>query len=242
VASNRRARLITAPNKKDTMDAYEIVNERIIGMLEKGTVPWRCPWDRAEAGIPRNFTRTKPYRGINTFLLYLSGNLKGYRSPFWLTYKQASELGGRVMQGEKSEIVVFFKPSEIENKETGDKETIPLLPIAACSNFSNAQGRENGSGVNSTVEQLTMLMVHVGARESSKNRFYPPSQKATGVKPWMNARWVPAVALAKVGALRPSPSEVGYGRRRSERSALQSVWRGVTAVRPWGSTWSTREF
>jgi len=24
----------------------------------------------------------------------------------------------------------------------------------------------------------------------------PPSQKATGVNPWMNARWVPSVALA----------------------------------------------
>jgi L-tartrate/succinate antiporter len=34
---------------------------------------------------------------------------------------------------------------------------------------------------------------------------YPPSQKATGVNPWMNARWVPAVALAKVGALRRVP-------------------------------------
>jgi hypothetical protein len=35
--------------------------------------------------------------------------------------------------------------------------------------------------------------------------FYPPSQKATGVNPWMNARWVPTVALAKVGALRRVP-------------------------------------
>ena len=66
--------------------------------------------------------------------------------------------------------------------------------------------------------------------------FYPPSQKATGVNPWMNARWVPSVALAKEGTLRPSPSEVGYGRRRSEGSARRSVWRGATAVRPWGST------
>src|SRR3990172_12642358 len=54
-------------------------------------------------------------------------------------------------------------------------------------------------------------------------RLYPPSQKATGVNPWMNARWVPSVALAKEGTLRPSPSEVGYGRRRSEGSARRSV-------------------
>src|SRR3990172_9789463 len=80
--------------------------------------------------------------------------------------------------------------------------------------------------------------------------FYPPQQKATGVKPWMNARWVPSVALApglrsrsdcfggvgKEGTLRPSPSEVGYGRRRSEGFARRSMWRGATAVRPWAST------
>jgi len=34
---------------------------------------------------------------------------------------------------------------------------------------------------------------------------YPPSQKATGVNPWMNARWVPSIALAKEGALRRVP-------------------------------------
>ena len=34
---------------------------------------------------------------------------------------------------------------------------------------------------------------------------YPPSQKATGVNPWLNARWVPSVALAKEGALRRVP-------------------------------------
>ncbi len=36
--------------------------------------------------------------------------------------------------------------------------------------------------------------------------FYPSSQKATGVNPWMNARWVPSVALAKgvrFGGFRP---------------------------------------
>ena len=37
--------------------------------------------------------------------------------------------------------------------------------------------------------------------------------------------------VGKEGALRPSPSEVGYGRRRSEGSALRSAWKGATAVR-----------
>ena len=41
--------------------------------------------------------------------------------------------------------------------------------------------------------------------------FYPPSQKATGVKPWMNARWVPSVALAKGGTLRRVSPDHAFG-------------------------------
>jgi len=37
------------------------------------------------------------------------------------------------------------------------------------------------------------------------NLLCPPSQKATGVTPWMNARWVPSVALGKEGVLRRVP-------------------------------------
>jgi hypothetical protein len=41
--------------------------------------------------------------------------------------------------------------------------------------------------------------------------FYPPPQKATGVNPWMNARWVPPVALAKEGVLRRVPPDDACG-------------------------------
>jgi len=42
-------------------------------------------------------------------------------------------------------------------------------------------------------------------------QFYPPPQKATGVNPWMNAKWVPSVALAKEGALRRVPPDDACG-------------------------------
>ncbi len=55
---------------------YDIITERIIAMLEKGTVPWRKPW-QAKAGFPRNLVSGKPYRGINVFLLHAMS----YESP-----------------------------------------------------------------------------------------------------------------------------------------------------------------
>ena len=85
------------------MDIYAIVTDKIINILEQGVVPWRRPW--TSTGLPRNLVSKKPYRGVNFFLLSASK----YVSPFWLTIRQANELGGHVRKGEESTIVVFWK-------------------------------------------------------------------------------------------------------------------------------------
>jgi antirestriction protein ArdC len=43
------------------MDAYQLVTDKIVGVLETGVVPWRRPW--SSAGLPRNLVTKKPYRG-----------------------------------------------------------------------------------------------------------------------------------------------------------------------------------
>ena len=85
------------------MDIYAIVTEKIIRLLEQGTIPWRKTW--TSAGLPRNLVSKKFYRGVNVFLLSASK----YVSPFWLTLRQANELGGHVRKGEESTIVVYWK-------------------------------------------------------------------------------------------------------------------------------------
>ena len=69
------------------MDTYAIVTEKIVNLLEQGIVPWRRPW--SATGLPRNLVSKKPYRGVNLLLL----SATKYVSPFWLTMKQANELG-----------------------------------------------------------------------------------------------------------------------------------------------------
>jgi antirestriction protein ArdC len=85
------------------MDIYAMVTDKIISLLEKGVVPWRRPW--TSTGLPRNLVSKKPYRGVNVFLLSASK----YVSPFWLTMRQANELGGHIRKGEESTAVVFWK-------------------------------------------------------------------------------------------------------------------------------------
>ncbi|MBV9499988.1 MAG: DUF1738 domain-containing protein [Acidobacteriaceae bacterium] len=96
------------------MDTYAIVTEKMVNLLEQGIVPWRRPW--TSSGLPRNVVSKKPYRGVNLFLL----SATKYVSPFWLTMKQANELGGAVRKGEHSEIVVFWKVDEIAGAQTKD--------------------------------------------------------------------------------------------------------------------------
>jgi antirestriction protein ArdC len=92
------------------MDVYGIVTEKIISLLENGIVPWRRPW--TSTGLPHNLVSKKPYRGVNVFLLSASK----YVSPFWLTYRQANELGGHVLKGEESTLIVYWKVDDAKQR------------------------------------------------------------------------------------------------------------------------------
>ncbi len=97
------------------MDIYEIVNKRIIELLEQEKViPWKKPWRSSEG--PRNLISKKPYRGINSFLL----NCSPYESDYWLTYNQAKQKGGSVRKGEKSTLVVFWKWLDRKDTDSSD--------------------------------------------------------------------------------------------------------------------------
>lgn len=81
-------------------EVYELVTKRLIERLEAGVVPWRRPWISA-----CNLVSRRLYRGVNTLLL---GNTR-FEAPYWLTFKQALDLGGHVNKGEHGELVVFWK-------------------------------------------------------------------------------------------------------------------------------------
>jgi antirestriction protein ArdC/proteasome lid subunit RPN8/RPN11 len=114
-------------------DVYQIVTDRIIGLLESGTVPWHRPW-RGIDQWAQNLVSRKPYRGINQFLL----NATKYPSPFWLTFRQVHLLGGSVKKGERSFPVVFWKRFKEEGNE--DARTIPFLRYYAVFNVAQCEG------------------------------------------------------------------------------------------------------
>jgi antirestriction protein ArdC len=113
---------ISVPNPEQREDntmpsAYDIITERIITQLESGTAPWHKPWKSSGGnGLPRNLVSGHEYRGINTWILLSSG----YGSSYWLTFRQAKELGGHIRKGEKGLPVVFWKFGTREVQDDGD--------------------------------------------------------------------------------------------------------------------------
>jgi len=108
------------------MNVYEVITARIVEMLENGTVPWRKPWS-ANGGEPRNLLSGKAYRGLNVFLL----SAMGFASPYWLTYRQATERGGSVKKGSKGCPVIFWKWNERKDAtdQTPDNDSDRRAPI-----------------------------------------------------------------------------------------------------------------
>ena len=114
---------------------YDRITDRITALLEQGTVPWHKPW-KARTGLPRNFVSKHPYRGINVFLLLAMM----YESPFWITFRQVSQLGGSVRKGEKACPVVFWKQTTSEDKESGEQKKKYLLRFYHVFNVSQCDG------------------------------------------------------------------------------------------------------
>lgn len=95
------------------VDVHTKITDRIIADLEKGTLPWRKPWDAAHletwSGVSRPLRHTgEPYRGINIIMLWWASATMGYKCQYWFTFDQAKALGGTVRKGEKSVASVVF--------------------------------------------------------------------------------------------------------------------------------------
>lgn len=115
-------------------NVYEMVTDRIISELEKGIIPWEKPWTGNTSGAFNRVSK-KPYSLLNQMLLKHSGE--------YATFKQWTDLGGKVRKGEKSEMVVFWKILETEEENQNgelEKKTIPLLRYISVFHISQVDG------------------------------------------------------------------------------------------------------
>jgi antirestriction protein ArdC len=110
-------------------DLYAEVSARIAAELERGTAPWIKPWS-ATAGqnVPCNAVTNRAYSGCNVVLLWMA-QAAGYRSPRYLTFKQALELGGAVRKGEHGTKVYFVKQLQVRDEAADDEAATRIVPM-----------------------------------------------------------------------------------------------------------------
>lgn len=107
---------------KPAKDVYQIVTDKIVAALAAGVKPWEKPWESGAPSFPLR-ANGEPYRGINVFLLWGEAMEAGYTSPYWMTYRQASELGGQVRKGERGSMVVYAGTAPKKDEDGGDVAT-----------------------------------------------------------------------------------------------------------------------
>lgn len=105
---------------------HELIADKIIESLESNNIPWKKPWTSLS---PKNLHSMKEYRGINHILL----SMVPTKYPFFLTFKQAKDLGGNVLKGSKSVPVFFY--SSIGKIDTSSEENLEKSELNAKKSF-----------------------------------------------------------------------------------------------------------
>lgn len=98
-------------HKKQKIDLYQEVTDKMLALLEQGVAPWRRNWNRY--GFARNYATGHIYSGINAFLM----NLTPHPIPYFMSFKQVKAGGGNIKKGAKSEMLFFYK--SYHKDETG---------------------------------------------------------------------------------------------------------------------------
>jgi antirestriction protein ArdC len=111
--------------------------------LEQGAAPWVKPWSATPGqNVPGNAITGRPYSGINVLLLWAT-RTAGYRTPRFLTFRQALEARGAIRKGEHGHKVVFVKQLRVH--DTNDKgedteRTVPMMREYTVFNIDQCDG------------------------------------------------------------------------------------------------------
>lgn len=126
-------------------DIHAEITDQILAAMEQARSTGRRLWD-SQPSLPMNLATGKPYSGVNVLILWAAGLSHGYTSPYWLTYKQAADMGGQVKKGQHGTRCVFYKPWENTetNKDTGETETTrgAILKTFTAFNLDQIDGIE----------------------------------------------------------------------------------------------------
>lgn len=118
-----------------------------VQQLALGVKPWEKCW-KDVLSMPNNFSTRNRYHGINVFILQAALQKYNYTTNFWLTFKQAQELGGKIKKGAKAVACFYFTllEREVDNISATGEETesvkFPYYKLFYVFNLDQIEGIE----------------------------------------------------------------------------------------------------
>jgi antirestriction protein ArdC len=140
------------------------------------------------ANTPCNAATNRPYSGCNVILLWMA-RTAGYRTPRFLTFKQALELGGHVRKGEHGTKVHFVKQLQVRDRDAHEAPAriIPMMREYTVFNVDQCEGlpdsvttgkpmRVRNPDARDEVADAFLLTTGADIREGHGEAFYVPSR------------------------------------------------------------------
>jgi antirestriction protein ArdC len=203
-ASRMEVREMSKKEEKPRVDVYARITDRIVADLERGVRPWMRPW--SVANTTGRTTRPlryngEPYSGMNVILLWSEAVARGFASPVWMTFKQASELGGHVRKGESGSLVVYasrFTKTESDGHGGEVERDVPFLKTYTAFNVEQIDclpDRFYGRPVAvadpvERIDHADRFFANTGAaiRHGGSKAFYSPSTDHIRMPPFESFR------------------------------------------------------
>jgi len=153
---------------------FKEITDTIVANLENAG-KWSKPWQSIGGGdVPQNAISGRPYSGINWLIL----GCAPYASQQWLTYKQATKIGGNVIKGSKGTTIVYFKMM-VNTDSDGNESKYPMLKTYTvfnteqCENLDmskikhfdpseNLSIHDSESAIKELIKQLNVNLQHGG--------------------------------------------------------------------------------
>ncbi|MFC5410835.1 ArdC family protein [Larkinella bovis] len=131
----------STPAGQVQQDIYARVTAKILADLEQGNLSWRKPWNSEHlAGQVIRPLRWNdiPYTGINTLILWNAASEQSFTSPYWMTFKQATEMKANVRKGEKGTQIVYADKFTREEEDANGEVKSSQIPFLKCYTVFNA--------------------------------------------------------------------------------------------------------
>ncbi|MFV0275809.1 MAG: ArdC family protein [Parahaliea sp.] len=108
---------VKGQKQKGMNKSLERVVDKLLELVDSKKMMWHNP---CIMSAQKNAKSGKAYRGINQFLAAMVKEVRGYKSPYWATFNQIRDMGGKLENAKGAGIpIIFFK--ELPQDEDSDK-------------------------------------------------------------------------------------------------------------------------